>query len=68
MGYKIKERREELRMTQEELAEKAGISRQTVSSLENNKYNNVMVGTLAAIAVALDTTVDKIFYPECPNV
>lgn len=68
MGYKIKERREELRMTQEELAAKAGISRQTISSLENNRYENVMVGTLAAIAVALDTTVDKIFYPDCPNV
>jgi len=67
MGYKIKERREELRMTQEELAEKAGISRQTISSLENNKYDNVLAGTLAAIAVALDTTIDKIFYPDCPN-
>jgi DNA-binding XRE family transcriptional regulator len=67
MGYKIKERREELRMTQEELAQKSGVSRQTISSLETGKYDNVLVGTLAAIAVALDTTVDKIFYPECPN-
>ena len=67
MGYKIRERREELRMTQDELAQKSGVSRQTISSIETGKYNNVLVGTLAAIATALDTTVDKIFYPECPN-
>jgi len=67
MGYKIRERREELRMTQEELAQKAGVSRQTISSLETGKYENVLVSTLAAIALALDTTVDKIFYSECPN-
>ena len=67
MGYKIKERRAELRMTQEELAQKSGVSRQTISSIETGKYDNVLVGTLAAIATALDTTVDKIFYPECPN-
>ena len=64
MGYKIKELREELKMTQEELAQKSGISRQTISSIETGKYKNVLVGTLAAIASALDTTVDKIFYPE----
>lgn len=67
MGNAIKKRREELRMTQEELAKKAGVSRQTISALENNKYENVMVGTLAAIAMAMDTTVDKIFYPACLN-
>lgn len=67
MGYKIRERREELRMTQDELAQKSGVSRQTISSIETGKYDNVLVGTLAAIASALDTTVDKIFYPECPN-
>ena len=67
MGYKIRERREELRMTQDELAQKSGVSRQTISSIETGKYENVLVGTLAAIATALDTTVDKIFYPERPN-
>ena len=67
MGFKIKERREALKMTQEELAQKSGVSRQTISSIETGKYENVLVGTLAAIATALDTTVDKIFYPDCPN-
>ena len=63
MGYRIKERREELRMTQEELAKKSGISRQTISSIETGKCENVLVGTLVSIANALDTTVDKIFLP-----
>ena len=67
MGIRIKDRREELKMTQEELAQKSGVSRQTISSIETGKYDNVLVGTLAAIALALDTTVDKIFYPDCPN-
>ena len=67
MGYRIRERREELQMTQEQLAEKSGVSRQTISSIETGKADNVLVSTLAAIAVALGTTVDKIFYPECPN-
>ena len=67
MGFRIKERREELKMTQEELAKKSGVSRQTISSIETGKYENVLVGTLAAIATALGTTVDKIFYPDCPN-
>ena len=67
MGYKIRERREELRMTQDELAQKSGVSRQTISSIETGKYDNVLVGTLAAIATALETTVDKIFYTDCPN-
>jgi len=67
MGYRIKELREEKRMTQEELAIKSGVSRQTINAIENDKYSNVMMGTLAAIATALETTVDKIFYPDCQN-
>ena len=67
MAIDIKTRREELKMTQEELAIKSGISRQTISSLENGKYENVLTGTLAAIAAAMDTTVDKFFCNQCPN-
>ena len=67
IGLKIAYYRKLQGMTQEELAQKSGVSRQTISSIETGKYDNVLVGTLAAIAMALDTTVDKIFYPECPN-
>ena len=63
MGYKIKERREELRMSQEELSEKSGVNRTTISAIETGKAEQVMTGTLVALARALETTVDKIFLP-----
>lgn len=65
MGYKIKERREFLRMSQEELSVKSGVSRQTISSLENNPERNVSTKTLEKIAAALDTTVGKLFFTRC---
>lgn len=67
MGNKIRELRKERGMTQEELAQKSGLSRQTIISIENGSNENALTGTLAAIAEALGTTVDKIFYLECPN-
>lgn len=61
IGKRIKERREQLGMKQEDLAIKSNVSRGTISALENGKGENVLVGTLAAIANALDTTVDSFF-------
>lgn len=57
MGYKIRERREELRMSQEELSVKSGVSRQTISSLENTPGKSVSTRTLEKLASALNTTV-----------
>lgn len=65
MGYRIKEVRESKGMTQEELAVKSGISRVTISGLENGIERATTTKTLVKIAQALDTTVDKIFCPEC---
>ena len=39
MENRLKELRESLAMTQEELAARAGVSRQTIISLEKGKYN-----------------------------
>lgn len=64
MGSKIKERREAMRMTQEELSVKSGVSRGTISALENGTDRNTTTKTLLNIARALDTTVDRLFYPE----
>lgn len=58
IGKRIRERRKELKMNQKTLAEKSSISRERISAIENGKCNNVLVGTLTAIAVALDTTVE----------
>lgn len=64
MGYKIKERREALRLSQEELAKKSGVSRQTISSLENDPEKCVSSRTLQKLSVALNTTVGHLFFEE----
>lgn len=64
MGYKLKEAREERRMTQEELAAKSGISRQTIVSIETDPTYNTTFATLTKLADALGTTIDKIFFAQ----
>lgn len=62
MGNKIREFRKKKLMSQEELAEKSGISRTTISMLENNPNRNTSTKTMKAIALALGATVEKIFF------
>ena len=64
MGYKIMELREAMKMTQEELAEKSGVSRGTISALENGIDRTTTSKTLVKLAQALDTTVDRIFFTK----
>lgn len=64
MGYKIKEVRESIPMTQEELAEKSGISRGTISALENGTERTTTSKTLVKLAQALGVSVDQIFYAD----
>lgn len=62
MGYRIKERRDELRLTQEELAKKSGVSRATIVKLESGAECNVTTSTLLSLAKAMDTTVELLFF------
>ncbi|MBE6982884.1 MAG: helix-turn-helix transcriptional regulator [Ruminococcaceae bacterium] len=48
-------------MTQEELAEKSGVSRGTISALESGVERTTTTKTLLKIASALDLTVDQLF-------
>jgi putative transcriptional regulator len=64
MGLRIKEARESKGMTQQELAEKANISRTTVAMLEANLSTNTTTKTLAKIASALETTVENLFFAD----
>ena len=64
MGSKIQELREAMKMTQEELAEKSGVSRGTISALENGIDRTTTSKTLVKLAQALDTTVDRIFFTK----
>lgn len=62
MGYKIKEHREALKLTQEDLAKKAGVSRTIVSGLENETIKTTTTGTLLKLAQALNCKVADIFF------
>ena len=64
MGYRIRELREAMKMTQEELADKSGVSRGTISALENGSMRNTASKTLLKLAQALNTSVDRIFFTE----
>lgn len=64
MGEKIRKRRIELNMTQAQLAERLGISRVQVSYLETGAREVVKIGTLMAIASALDISIDELL--SCP--
>ena len=64
MGYRIRELREAMKMTQEELADKSGVSRGTISALENGSMRNTTSKTLLKLAQALNTSVDLIFFTE----
>ena len=61
MGEKIKAIRERKKITQEELAERSGISRQTISGIESGKISSVTTGTLESIAKALSVSVVVFF-------
>ena len=60
MQNRIKELRTALNITQEELAKKAGVRRETIVFLEQGKYNPSL--KLAHdVAMALKTTIDNLF-------
>lgn len=49
-------------MSQVELSEVSGISRATISAMENGVARNTTSKTLVALATALATTVDELFF------
>lgn len=62
MTYKIKECRTAAKLTQEELADKSGVSRTIIVDLESGKEVNVTTKTLKKIADVLNVHVHDIFY------
>ena len=63
MKNRIEEMRNEKGVRQEELARAMGVSRQTISSLENGRYNPSI--TLAyKIAKFFDRTIEEVFIFE----
>ncbi len=61
MEYRIRYFREELRLSQQELASKSGVSRATISGLESGSITVTTTDTLIKIAAALGRKVSEIF-------
>lgn len=59
---RLKFYREKRKLSQEDLAEKSGVSRVTISNLENDKIPVSKTDTLTKIADALGETVPTIFF------
>ena len=57
----MKKRRQELKITQEELAEKSGVSRGTISLMENGLVVNSKFETISKLAKALESKIEDIF-------
>ncbi len=60
MNNKIKELRKEQSVTQEELAAAVGVTRQTIISLENGKYN-ASLQLAYKIAKYFNTIIEEVF-------
>jgi len=63
MKNNIKELRTKLNMTQEELAQKAGVRRETIVFLEQGKYNPSL-NLAYEVSKALKSSLDKVFIME----
>lgn len=64
MGYRIREIRESLGMSQAELCEKTGITRATIWKLETGENEVTTSRTLLKIAEALGVSIGELFLPQ----
>lgn len=63
MKNTIRDKRKQLGSSQEELAKRCGVSRQTVNAIENNRYDPTLALAFH-LAKELETTVDGLFFPD----
>lgn len=57
----LKEAREELNLSQSQLAQMVGVSRNTISSIETGQFNPTAKLALV-LCIALDKTFEELFY------
>ncbi|WP_258881163.1 helix-turn-helix transcriptional regulator [Clostridium tagluense] len=60
MKNRVKEYRKKYKLTQEELANNLGVTRQTIIAVENNKYNPTLELAMR-LAKYLNTTIEELF-------
>jgi transcriptional regulator with XRE-family HTH domain len=58
LAEKVRVKREELRLTQQELAKKAGLTQATISRIEHGEVRQIRSDAAAALAKALNVTAD----------
>ncbi len=58
----IKTRRKELGLSQEELAKRCGVTRQTINAIENNKYDPTLALAFR-LGQELQTPLEELFTP-----
>ncbi len=63
MKNRIRELRKGLGLRQEDLAREAGVTRQTINAIENNKYNPTLALAMR-LARLLETPVEQLFQLE----
>ena len=63
MKDKLRQKRLLLRLSQEELAKKVGVARQTINMIENGEYNPTLALCLRICRV-LGSTLDELFWEE----
>ena len=61
---KLKETRESKGMSQEQLAQKSGVSRVTISNLETGKQKSASSDTLLKLSSALEEPLDTFLLPD----
>jgi putative transcriptional regulator len=61
---RVRERRKELGLTQQALADRVGVARQTINKLEREQGYDVAKKLCVQVANALDVEESWLFYPE----
>ncbi len=64
MKFNLKSIRQERKLTQEELSNRSGVGRVTISRLETGELKETTAGTLTKLAHALDVSIDKLVEVE----
>lgn len=62
-NFKMKSARAVLDLSQQELADKVGVSRQTINAIEKGDYNPT-INLCIAICRILNKTLDELFWEE----
>ncbi|CUR41276.1 FIG00745919: hypothetical protein [Limosilactobacillus reuteri] len=67
LGNRIRKRRKELNLTQEDLAELSDLSVNFLSQLERTNNQNISIQKLDSIAQALNTTIEELISTSSNN-